>query len=455
MTTRDDAIAAMRRAVARAPIVRDLVAQLKAQDFRFASNVILVGVQHIMDQTLVLCWALNELGLPYERMTMCGKAYSLCPQVVEELRALGIHVPPSRDYDLMSSQALDLVDDLRSLVPVIAELRDSTVSPRMLILDDGGQALTHLPAMLDPPFVGAGVEQTASGFWQTGILSVSLPVVDVGSSAVKRICEPPIIIDAVLRRAQQRLDAYRALPRVGVVGLGFIGLAMAERLLEGHYELSVYDTRPDGYHRVRRHLAGSIRDVIERSDVIFGCTGSDITRDLDEDLLERPLTFRAREFISLSSADDEFYTLKSMLRLRGKAPATYRVESIPDLSGEVWGVPIALPRNGFPINFDNTRESAPLRDIQGTLAALIGGLCQAAGLMNSRALSQRIVLDEGLQGWLMRRWRKVLEPRLTLKSGGKPLADRPHQSVIFKISNLRTEPRSVPLPPTFGRWTMN
>jgi hypothetical protein len=85
---------------------------------------------------------------------------------------------------------------------------------------------------------------------------------------------------------------------------------------------------------------------------------------------------------------------------------------------------------------------------------LIGGICQAANVMNGGAASsQRIVLDEGLQGWLMRQWRQVLEPRFTLKSGGKPLADRPHRSLLHKVSNLRTEPPSVSLAPAFGSWT--
>jgi hypothetical protein len=454
MTTRNDALSATRRAIAETPIVAELVANLKGENFRFANNVIMVGVQHIMDQTLVLCWALNELGLPYEHMALCGKAYSLCPPVVEELRALGVILPAARDYALTSSQSLDLVEDIRSLVPAIAELRTSMISPRILVLDDGGQALTHLPAMLGSPLDGAGVEQTASGFWQTGIRSVNLPVVDVGSSAVKRLCEPPVVIDAVLSRAQRRLDAHTRLPRVGVVGLGYIGMALFERLLDSHYELSVFDTRLHESQRLRSYCAGSIRDVIDRSDVIFGCTGSDITRDLDEDIRRRSLSWGRREFISLSSADDEFYSLKSTLIARGDAPSVYRVDSIPDLNGEVWDTSVALPRNGFPINFDNSRRSAPLVDIQGTLAALVGGLCQANQVTRAAAAaSRRIILDEGLQAWLFRRWRKVLEPRFSVKNGGRALADRPHPSVLRRVSNARTSPPSISLARVFGSWT--
>lgn len=451
----DTAARSTTRVLARMPMLRELVEHLRADGMRFDNGVFVFGIQHIMDQTLALCWALNALGLPYERIALCGKAYSYCPESAAELTALGVVIPPPRAYDPSVSQASQMVADLAALAGRVAAKRAEVVNSTLLVLDDGGQALTNVANLFTGPQRILGVEQTASGFWQPGISSIAMPVVDVGTSAVKSLCEPAIIIETALRHATRSLELRGEGVRVGVVGLGHIGLRLSHVLKERGYALSVYDHRPDAYYHLDVERARRVHDVIETSDVIFGCTGSDITRDLAWEASHRGLSPRSRAFLSLSSGDDEFFTLKQLLLVEGGAPAeTYAPGEIPDIVGRLWGSPFTIIRNGFPINFDNTRVSAPLDAIQGTISALVGALCQvylASRNRRSAPVAERIVVDPALQRWLLKRWREVLDAPLRFRN--RIVTAEPQDAMLMKLSQVRSDPVSIRTAPVFGPWT--
>lgn len=453
MTARADvARAAMARAVSRMPILRELVENLRGEGFRFEPNVMLFGVQHVMDQTLGLCWALNELGLAYDRIALCGKVYSYSPAAAGDLEALGVCIQAPTSAQLGSSHSENIVGDIRALAERFAVRKSQMTNPFILVLDDGGQALTNLLNLLPRPFQAAGVEQTASGFWQTGIRTVPFPVVDVGSSAVKRLCEPSIVIDAVMKRAQQRLSERPGIETVGIVGLGYIGAALTD-FLKKRYELAVFDNRPAALSRLPFRPAPDCHEVIDRSDVIFGCTGFDITRDIGAQVAGRPLNARFREFMSLSSGDDEFFALRNLLIERsGNEHDRYQAGQIPDITGRLWNSDFRIARNGFPINFDNSRESAPLEMIQGTMAALTGALCQSHRfLLEGRYPGAgRYILDLGFQQWLLGKWSTVLP--MSPRAGGGKRGPAALRSLIKKVSIVRTGPESTPMPPTFGNW---
>jgi hypothetical protein len=434
------------------PILCELVENLRDEGFRFEPNVMLFGVQHLMDQTLGLCWALNELGLAFDRVALCGKVYSYSPEAAGDLEALGVCIQAPTSARLGSSHSKNIVGDIRMLAERFAVRKSQVANPFILVLDDGGQALTNLLNLLPPPFQAAGVEQTASGFWQTGIGTLPFPVVDVGSSAVKRLCEPPIVIDAVMKRAQQRLSERPGIETIGIVGLGYIGAALTD-FLKQRYELSVFDNRPEALSPLPFRPALDCHEVIERSDVIFGCTGFDISRDIEAQLASRPLDARLREFMSLSSGDDEFFALRNLLIERsGNEHDCYQAGQIPDIAGRLGESNFRIARNGFPINFDNSRESAPLEVIQGTMAALTGALCQSQRILREGryAGAGRYVLDLGFQQWLLRKWSRVL-PKSSRPRGGKrgPAALR---SLMEEVSIVRTGPESTPIPPVFGSW---
>lgn len=442
------------RVLASMPMVGELVEHLRRDGVRFGQGFFLFGIQHIMDQTLALCWALDALGLPYDRIALCGKAYSYCPEVAAELTALGVLVSPPRAYDPAISQASQMVQDLGELARRVAVRRAEVVNATLLVLDDGGQALTNVSNLFPGPQHILGVEQTASGFWQPGISSIGMPVVDVGTSAVKSLCEPTVIIDTALRHAARSLERCGHGSRIGVVGLGHIGLQLSHALKERGYALSVYDNRQDAYYHLDVERARRVHHVIETSDVIFGCTGSDITRDLAWETAQRGLSPGTREFVSLSSGDDEFFTLKQLLLTEGGARADpYTPSNIPDISGQLWGSPLTIVRNGFPINFDNSRVSASLSSIQGTMAALIGALCQVHLAFTGRRtapVAERIVLDLALQRWLLKRWREVLPAPLRFRT--RSVANEPQDAMLMRLSQVRSDPVSIRAAPVFGSW---
>ena len=60
--------------------------------------------------------------------------------------------------------------------------------------------------------------------------------------------------------------------RIGIVGVGLLGSAVASRLLEGGFEVIGYDTRPDQLARLRSRgleAAASLKDVAAGTDAVF------------------------------------------------------------------------------------------------------------------------------------------------------------------------------------------
>jgi hypothetical protein len=432
------------------PLLKELVANLRSDGFSFGENVLVFGVQHLMGQTLGLCWALNALGLPYERIALCGKPYSTNPAVLDCLGRLGVFTVPVHPYQLGLSQRIEQLTDLKKLSTSFIS-RSHRSDSTCLVIDDGGHALSQFNRLIGTSERVAGLEQTASGLWQVAANNVSFPIVDVGASAVKRICEPSLVIDAVLSRAVSFIgERVRGL-KCGIVGLGYIGNALAERLTQLGANLCVYDTRPDALSKSPAAKVNTIQAVFSRSEIIFGCTGSDITAGLFGDAGATTLPRASRTLISLSSGDDEFFKLKTeLLRRAGRMNDMYMLSAVPNIQGECWGSEFTIVRNGFPINFDNSIESAPIEHIQGTIAALIGAICQAHryASRSEKTVGERIMLDVGFQRWLYSKWLPLLDPSSGLN------ASAPTAQTILDISTLRTNPHAIDKGDHFGRWAV-
>ncbi|HEX8901770.1 NAD(P)-dependent oxidoreductase [Vitreimonas sp.] len=436
---------------ARMPIVAELVKNLREQRFHFGANVMLFGVQHIMAQTLGLTSALRSLGIAPENIALCGKPYSTHGGTVEALRRDGVMTVTARRYRCDRLQSDQQIEDLNALSEAFLQRRQLVGDSIVLVLDDGGHALTRFNQLTTSPYRIAGVEQTASGFWQPGFREVPFPVVDVGASACKRLLEPDLIVDAAMARALNAIEGRTKGLRLGIIGLGYLGTALASRLEAEGAELSVFDRRPSPMKRFKRHAAESIHSVFDRSDVIFGCAGLDVTAGLFDECNLRGLTTRQRTLISLSSGDDEFFSLKSALLSNGNyASGTYEVDDIPDICGDLWGSSFRILRNGFPVNFDNSAESVPLEHIQGTVAALVIAICQTykyAMTIGDRPNIGRVMLDVRAQRWLFKRWRWVVPHG----EGGPP--STPDVTSIVRYSSLRTRPKSRNYSDHFARWT--
>lgn len=433
------------RVIDEMPVVEQLVHLLKTGGYGLPDDCLAFGVQHLMPQSLALCWALNELGLRYDRIALCGKPYSTDAKVVRALRRLGVMVVAPRAYELGKSQMEEQVADLDRLAGEFANRKSAYRNPSIIVIDDGGHALTRFDRFVSPPYSVAGLEQTASGFWQVGARSVPFPIVDVGASAIKRICEPKLIVEAALNRALSYLPEEKGL-KCGIVGMGFIGQALAQALTDRGASLYVYDVRQDAKIAVPARRAASIRELFERSSVIFGCSGNDSTVDLIDSSKFVPLSAGKRTLISLSSGDVEFFALKTaILQEQGRLDQQYRLGSIPDICGNFQEANFEIVRNGFPVNFDNDRQSVSLEKIQGTIAALIGAALQAFSYTAHSPVgihsSSRVILDASLQKWLYGVWQPLVDQA----------ADPDFDADVVAMSQFRTDPVSVDLGINFPR----
>jgi hypothetical protein len=194
-------------------------------------------------------------------------------------------------------------------------------------------------------------------------------VIDVAKSAAKRLLEPVLIQKAVVERLRRTVDLDNASVRFGIAGVGHIGKAVGEYLVRRGRKASAFDI--DGYVVRKTALPGlswctSLKQLLDQSDCILGCTGEDIFSAADP---FQGLTGE-RILASCSSHDVEF---RALLR-RVPAPCANPVQNVrltvPDCSFKIL-------RGGTPVNFDNTTESVPAADISLTRGLLLCALLQA------------------------------------------------------------------------------
>ncbi len=347
----------------RLPVLDSILEFVNPKHGRTLDGFVLVAVQHLLETTGSLFEALFSLGLrPSEAFAM-GKIYSTCRQVSQDLAATGVRVfrswnPEGWGYYCARMQA----DVMAMWDSVLAHVRKNR--PRgIIVLDDGGYAVASAPVDRLGDIPVCAVEQTSSGLKKMD--SASAPrvrVVQVANSAAKTVIEPALISRAVLKR-MRRLPIYSE-KVYGVIGMGNIGTALAADLLRRGARTIAYDVDPVNVPKLQGTIpAMNAKHFFRSADIIFGCTGFDVLgnqpwwRSLEGEKIAA----------SCSSHDQEF---ASVLRLYGETHAVdlpLRDVCVP-LS---CGGQITVLRGGFPINFDNKRESVPANDIQLTRGLLL------------------------------------------------------------------------------------
>lgn len=363
------------------------------------AGVALVGVQHLLETTGSMIEASMRLGLDPSKIFLLGKCYSTCPSVVADLQALGVTVIPGPmplahgQYKATMRQAVSELWDV-----ALARL-DLTAVRRLVVLDDGGQCITAAPpTQLQNGQMVVGVEQTTSGIKASA--GLMLPIVDVASSAAKRILEPSMIASAVAIRVSQEIWSSTNRP-IGVLGYGNIGQAIARLFTSAGREVVAFDLNPSIAVDDRRvDLARSAYEVLNMCDVVFGCAGEDVLPDISK---LRELA-GSKLLISCSSGDVEF---NSILSLATGQPVLDAEGKIPVVNVDFPGGPqVEIVRGGFPANFDRTMESVPAEDIQLTRGLLLGGVLQAAKL--PIGVSQSQPLDPYMQQRVVSSWTQDL-----------------------------------------------
>jgi len=345
----------------------------------------LVALQHVLETTGSMLESLFRIGLDPENVFLTGKIYSEHRDTARKLqREFGITYLEPKPPQRLGTYNQRLDRDALGLWEKVSAASPNT--EKIIALDDGGHLLRNVPPSLLNEYVVTGVEQTTSG-----VQTLSpFPVVQVAISAAKSYLEPSLITEAVFEKVKTQIESLPKVP-VGVVGLGRIGGAVVRGVLKHRENANTFDKDEslslslEGAQR-----CSSLTQLIDRSGVIFGCTGQDISKQ--ETWLSKVQGHKV--LISCSSSDVEFRRLLRMTRMHDVENPLAPLE----LEVPPTGPRLTVLRGGFPINFDRTKESVPAQDIQITRGLLVGGILQA-----TRKLPQDGADDVALSARLQRR----------------------------------------------------
>jgi hypothetical protein len=253
----------------------------------------------------------------------------------------------------------------------------------ILVLDDGGlvtELLHSDPAYADMLDDIKIVEQTTQGILAAEKRELSVPVVNVARSQSKA-AEAEFIGQAVgakllqaLRRDGGSLDGRK----VGLLGYGMIGPAIASTLRDAGAAVTINDTSPTRMEEAAQagFKTASKEDTLEQAEIVVGATGRRSVEAADMQRLKKGTV--------LVSATSK------------------QVEIDVDAAAKH---PVRLLNGGWPINFDGDVEDIPSSQIQITRAAMFAGAIQAAALRANEKRNKRIVpLDPAVDAKILSRF---------------------------------------------------
>lgn len=363
-------------------------------------RVVFVCIQHLLYTTFTLLESLTRLGVLPENIHVMGKSYSSCPLVIQKLIDEGYCYYPNASQEQLGCFAQYFKKDIDHMWKVIYEDLQKKKIEHIIILDDGGSCLTNVPQFITQKYQVTGVEQTTSGLNNTRMCNLPFPVIEVAISAAKQYLESPLIADAVVKKLACILPVTQTQLSCAVVGLGAIGRAVTQKLLSLNHQVITYDNRLER----NKSLNGALRvfdleTAFHEADYIFGCSGRDITENLEISSIKRDKTF-----ISCSSQDKEFQSLLKTIQQNNFSYTDVRNNICFSLENEKT---INLFRGGFPINFDNSGESVGALDIQLTRGLLLGGMIQ--GILshpqhNTPQENIRYALHPDIQSFVVSHW---------------------------------------------------
>ena len=340
---------------------------------------------------------IEKAGFDRSKIIVIPKAYSTIPGSLQELkRKLGFRVSMSDeelrpghydDYAAFSlTRACEIADELG---------KNDRKPPRIVLLDDGGTLTEHwFVRELAGRFETVSVQQTTSGLFRPPFHDRRILKVNVAGSAAKRWFESKIIAKGITRKVFARISELQR-RKIGVVGYGAIGKALADATSAHGAEIVVYDKSREVYsHRFEN--AASLDQLLSKAEVIFGCVGKDIFESCGNSLeaMEAP-----KIFASCSSRDVEFQSL-----FRYAIPTESR-NPFEDVTVRAGGLHSIL-NGGFPINFIASTNGRRKVRVALTRALVLAGIYQALADLGTHAIEGSNIVPLGVetQKNLVDRW---------------------------------------------------
>lgn len=340
---------------------------------------LVVGMQHMLGTTIDMFRAMKCLGL--EHAVVGSKLYSDNPDCIESFKNLGYQHVGCQEPIGHGLYNESLSKDVYQIWETALQVIKRQPVRAIIVLDDGADLLLNIPSEIyrisreEDRFL-VGIEQTRGGSNRTFFNGLPLPIINVAGAAIKSRFEYQWVAKEVARILCNDFlpdikSQLRRFPRIGILGYGVMGHAMAKELGHNDFQICIHDPKTTiiNEHPSATRLSSAVV-LASNVDVIIGCTGTDITANsaVFDALHYSPAN---KWLISTSSKDVEFNHL--LHRYQEQIKRRYHT---PDVLQNVvyrnhYGAAIKLLRGGFPINFQNTIHSVPPEKIWPTRAGLL------------------------------------------------------------------------------------
>jgi S-adenosylhomocysteine hydrolase len=355
-------------------------------------DTFVIAHTHVLPTSLALFRHLAHL-VGYANMLVLEKPYSTVRSAADRLVKMGVELVPvimvdGAPYDFAVKRSVEVLWDK------VINIQKKRNIKRLLILDDGGDIYLSIPWNRLEQIEICGVEQTQRGINRLKNEARQLPpVVNVAGSQVKKKVESVFIGRSIVDKLKS-LGLLDNLPAVGIIGAGSIGRAVTNDLTKLGIKVVTYD--------IDRHIqeikgvqtVTSIDAVINKVDIVIGCTGEDFLKGIALERIEGKKTL-----VSASSADIEFFSLLNMAYFPNRNFDTICINPHAKLE-------LNLLNSGYPINFDREKAWVEAQNIQITRCLLYVGMMQS--LQSKVDCTQQILeLDSTIQNDIIGQWRKL------------------------------------------------
>ena len=347
-----------------------------AAGFKFGEDTALVAVQHMLEQTVDLFKAADEMGLKLKNIFALGKVYSNSVPVIKTLREMGVTViestlPEPGEFNSYFKR------DIAKLWQVVSEALRKRQIKRVLVLDDAGVCITNVPADMLRRYAVCGVEQTTRGMVLFEEAPPPFAVISWARAAVKLKIGSPIFSQYLIEKLNTEFLQGGSLQgkQLGIIGLGYIGSGIANLALTQSNDVLFYDPDPRVHFppTLRRRVArmDSLEELMLRCDYVLGCSGHNPFEG------KWPLNHRpCIKLLSASSGDQEFGPIIRDLKQKPHfkvASNTWDIVSEHGPSG-----PIHIAYRGYPYSFvSRDTEAVPTPIVQFDTGGLLAALVQA------------------------------------------------------------------------------
>jgi hypothetical protein len=358
-----------------------------------ACKCLVIAHVHVVHSVVPLFRRLIALGFRPDGIIVVPKPYSTIKDAHGALGDLRCEVSEGTSGDFAPGRYDEAAERMlrracrRGLV-----LFESGRWQRCVLIDDGGLLTDEWNRLNEKGYDTISVQQTASGFSRAPHIPVRR--VDVARSAAKRFFEAKIIAAGVFRKVKE-LHVLRDTKDVGVVGMGYVGRAVATELVKRGKTVYTYDKKP-GRMVQGCQTVGHWSDCIKNADFIFGCTGMDF---MGQAGLRWLGTVGQKHLASLSSRDIEFQGLLRHGQPLKKAGKFGLIKAFYRGAG-----PFLIMNGGFPVNFDRQAEWESDEAISLTRGLVLLGALQSlyheADVPNTA--TEKLSLSS--QKALVRRW---------------------------------------------------